>query len=184
MDYEQITKLVGIITALREPYDHHGSRVARWVVSMARALSLPDDEVRLMEVGAHLHDIGKLILRKDIINAERRLSENERKEMQTHTVLGWEAVMEAGYDPMILDIVRHHHERLDGSGYPDGLKEGEISRPIQVVSICDVYEALTHKRPYREAYSHQFAMAMIQKDKRKTFDSELVDLFFAKVARG
>lgn len=179
---DEITKLVGIIIAMREPYDHHGPGVAGLALNMARAMELPEPEIALIEVGAHLHDIGKLLVRIEILNAPRRLSEMERAEVKPHAALGWSIVERAGFDPMILDIVRHHHERIDGSGYPDNLRGDEIPMAAQIVGICDVYEALTHARSYRDAYSHNFAMAFIQKDKGKAYDPKLVDLFFAQVA--
>lgn len=182
MVYDEITKLVGIIVSLREPFDHHGSGVARLAVKMARAMDLPESDIELMTNGAHLHDIGKLLVDPSVLNASRKLTDDETKIMQTHTTLGWEVVQRAGYDQMILDIVRHHHEHFNGSGYPDGLIGYQIPQAARAIAICDAYDALTSKRAYRDAFSHQFAMAFIQKDKRKLFDPELVDLFFAKVA--
>jgi HD-GYP domain-containing protein (c-di-GMP phosphodiesterase class II) len=140
--------------------------------------------VDLIETGAHLHDVGKLLVDPNLVNAERKLTDEEKKQMNKHAEFGWAIVHEANYDETIQTIVRHHHEHLNGSGYPDGLVGDAIPLAARIVTVCDCYEALTHKRPYRDAYSHQFAMAMIQKDKRKIFDPQLVDLFFSKVARG
>jgi putative nucleotidyltransferase with HDIG domain len=183
MFYDEITKLVGIIVSLREPYDHHGSGVASLAVKMAQAMGMKDSEVEMIETGAHLHDIGKILVRREILNAAHRLSPEERAEMETHATLGWSIVERAGYAPTILQIVRSHHEHWNGSGYPDRLAGEEIPLVARMIGICDAYDALTNKRAYREAYSHNFAMAMIQKDKGQVFDAQLVDLFFAKVAK-
>ena len=179
--YDEIKNLVSIITAMREPYDHHGGRVAGYAMSLAKALDLPVNDVEMITWGAHLHDIGKILIRRELLNSTRKYAEAERAEVSTHAMLGWAVVHEAGYDDVIQQIVRHHHERWDGKGHPDGLAGEEIPLGARIVSICDVYEALTSKRTYRDAYSHNFAMAFIQKDKGTYYDPKLVDLFFEKV---
>ena len=148
---------------------------------LALALGLPREQAALVEVGAHLHDVGKLRIPVELLNLPRKLEDEEREQMESHSMLGWEIVNQAGYDQVILDIVRHHHEHWDGNGYPDRLKENEIPVGAQIVGICDVYEALTSKRSYREAYSHNFARAFIQKGKTMLFEPKLVDLFLATV---
>lgn len=180
--YGEVVRVLGIISAMREPFDHHGWGVAELATKMCQEMGMPPADCALIEAGANLHDIGKLLVRAEVLNAPRRLAESERSEIRTHAMLGWSIVERAGYDQVILDTVRHHHENMDGSGYPDGLMGHEIPLPARIVRICDVYEALTHKRPYREAYSHNFTMAFIQKDKNTLYDGELVDLFFARVA--
>lgn len=179
--YEDITKLAGVLSSLREPWDHHGSDVAKYAVVLAQALRLAKDDVDMISVGANLHDIGKLVIREELLNLPRKLEDEERAQMQQHTVLGWAIVQEAGYDLMIQQIVRNHHERWDGRGYPDRLKGDEIPIGAQIVSIADAYSALITKRPYRDGYSHQFTQAFIQKGKTTQFNPELVDLFFSKV---
>jgi putative nucleotidyltransferase with HDIG domain len=179
--YDDIKKLAGIISALREPWDHHGDHVAGFAVILAQALGLPKEQVNLIAVGANLHDIGKLVIREDLLNLPRKLEPEEMAQMERHTVLGWAIVESAGYDVVIQRIVRSHHERWDGRGYPDRLKGDEIPLEAQIVGIADAYSALTSKRPYRDAYSHQFTQAFIQKDKGKFFNPRLVDLFFEKV---
>lgn len=183
-NYADIKSLVSIIAAKREPLNHHGSRTAIHAMKLAMVLQLSSEMVQLIETGAHLHDIGKLLIPLHILNAERKLTEEERAEMETHAQLGWEIVHDAGYDQVILNIVRHHHEQWNGGGYPDKLSGRSIPIEAQVVAIADTYDALTSNRPYREPFSHPFAMALIQKGKRTVFDSELVDLFFKKVALG
>lgn len=182
--YDDIIRLHSIITAMREPYDHHGTKVAELAVKLAMALNLLPQEVNLIRVGAALHDIGKLFIRTDLLNAARRLTEAERAEMQTHVSLGWAVVHEAGYDSTVCEIVRHHHEHYDRMGYPDGLGGEMIPQAARIVAICDVYEALTNQRPYRDAFSHNFAMAHIQKDKGRIFDPKMVDVFFSQVTHG
>jgi uncharacterized domain HDIG len=181
-NYDEIKNLLEIISAMREPYDHHGGRVAGYAMSLAKTLELPVEQVELIAWGAHLHDIGKFLIRTDLLNSPRKYAEAERAEVRTHAILGWEVVHKAGYDEVIQQIVRHHHECWDGKGYPDGLQAEAIPLGARIVGICDCYEALTSQRSYRKAYSHNFAMAFIQKDKGTVYDAQLVDLFFEKVA--
>ncbi len=179
--YDDIKRLVSAITALREPFDHHGDIVADLAQSLARAMVMTGHEIEMISIGAHLHDIGKLLVPIGLLNLPRKYTDEERAEIEKHTTLGWKIVHDAGYDPIIQQIVRSHHERLDGTGYPDGLRGEGIPIAAQIVSLCDKYGALTSKRVHRDAFSHNYAMASIQKDKGICFDPELVDVFFAKV---
>lgn len=179
--YGDITRLAGILSALREPWDHHGDDVAKYALILARALKLPKDQVELIGVGANLHDIGKLVIREELLNLPRKLEVEEMAQMEQHTVLGWAIVEQAGYDPVIQQIVRSHHERWDGRGYPDRLKGDEIPIGAQVVSVADAYSALISKRPYRDGFSHGFAQTLIQREKGVHFNPMLVDLFFTQV---
>ncbi len=179
--YEDIQRLVGVISALREPWDHHGDHVAGFAVILAQALGLPKNEIELIAVGAHLHDIGKLCIREELLNLPRKYEAEERAQMEQHTLKGWAIVEQAGYDPLIQKIVRNHHEHWDGKGYPDRLKGVEIPMCARIVSVCDDYSALTSRRLYRDAYSHNFAQSYMQKDKGTKYEPSLVDLFFEHV---
>jgi len=179
--YDEVKRLVTAMSLLHEQRDHHGSRVAELARKLAIATGLPEAQADLVEVGAHLHDLGKLSIERELLTAPRRLTREERRRMQMHTTLGWAMVEQAGFDTVICEIVRHHHERYDGNGYPDRLKFQQIPIGARIVGICDTYEAMTSPRSYREAFSHAFVMAYMQKDKGKAFDGRLVDLFFQQV---
>jgi len=101
--------------------------------------------------------------------------------MQTHSMLGWAIVEQALFEPEICDVVRHHHERYDGNGYPDHLQMQQIPLAARVVTLCDNYEALISRRTYREAYSPAFARTYMQAGKGIQFDPDLTDLFFSQV---
>jgi putative two-component system response regulator len=180
-DYGDIAKLVSILIHMREPYNGHGARVADFAVRMATAAGLSSSDVKLIGIGAQLHDIGKLLIRPDLLNATRKLNDSERAEMQNHTRLGHNIVFQAGYEKMICDIVLFHQEKWNGSGYPLGLMGDQIPMPAQIVSVCDVYEALTNTRPYRLAYSVEEARALMLTLKNIDFGSHLVEMFFEKV---
>ena len=179
--YEEITKLVGIMAHMQEPYNTHGERVSAYAVRMAAALSMSSDDIAMVDIGARLHDIGKLLIRPDVLNSNRKLSHAERAELQNHARIGYMIVSQAGYADVIQEIVLHHHEKWDGSGYPHGIKGEQIPLPVQIISICDVYEAMTNMRPYRPAYTHDFTISYLKTRKRSDFDPQLVDLFVSQV---
>jgi putative nucleotidyltransferase with HDIG domain len=183
-NYDDVIELVGILAHMREPYDSHGEHVAEYVEKMIEAMEITGDEAEQIRIGANIHDIGKLLIRPELVNMPRKLTAAERAEMQNHTNLGWAAVQRAGYSQTIQDIVHHHHESWDGSGYPIGLQDELIPLPARIVGICDVYSALVARRPYRDAYSHDFAKALMLSLRGKDFDPRLVAIFFDKVAVG
>lgn len=180
--YEDVIRILGIFSHMREPYGDHGAHVAALVGKMTRAMNIPAEDAELMRVGAHLHDCGKILLDADLINHPRGLSAVERSQMQRHTSLGFEALEAADYPKIILDIVHHHQEKWDGSGYPIGLQNEVIPLAARIVAICDVYAALTHPRPYRIAFSHEETKALMKILRGRDFDPRLFDLFFDKVA--
>jgi len=176
---EQLFKIVSIIDLMRDNYNHHASRVAEYTVKLAEAMGIPD--IELIEAGAHLHDIGKLLVSRDILNLERKLKPDEREKVEQHSRLGWAIMSQADYDPIITNMALSHHEKWDGSGYPDKLSGQQIPLPVRMLSVCDVYDALTNQRPYRNRYTYNFAKSYIQGLKGIDFDPEVVDVFFDKV---
>lgn len=182
--YSDITKLVGIMAHMQEIYNTHGEHVSELALRMAAGLSMSSDEIAMLDVGAKLHDIGKLLVRRELLNAGRPLSFAEKADLENHAHLGHLIVSEAGYADIIQQIVLHHHEKWDGTGYPHGLMGDQIPLSVQIVSICDVYEAMTHTRPYREAYSHEFTIAYLKSRAAFDFSQQLVDMFVAQVSHG
>jgi putative nucleotidyltransferase with HDIG domain len=179
--YELVKRLASSILSLRETHNHHGPNVAKLAVRLAEVAGVSPAEIELIEVGAHLHDIGKVLIRKDLLNMPRKLTGEEVAEMRLHSMYGWAIVEQAGFPLLICEIVRHHHERYDGNGYPDGLRFQEIPIGARIVSICDAYSALTSARAYREAHTQLFSTSYVQAQKGKAFDARLVDFFFEQV---
>lgn len=179
--YDAVKRLATAMSILHEEHDHHGQHTAELARALAAACRLPAHEVAFIDVGAHLHDIGKLLIDKNILMAPRKLSPEEMNQVQLHASLGWAAVDQAGFEPAICMIVRHHHERYDGNGYPDQLQGEEISLGARIVRIADAYAALISDRSYRRAYDRSFARSYIQAGKATEFDAHLVDLFFEHV---
>ena len=176
---EQLYKILSIIDTMRDNYNHHASRVAEYTVKLAEEMGLPD--IELIHAGAHLHDIGKLLVSKDLLNLPRKLTPDEREKIQKHSLLGWAILEQAGYHQIILKMVRHHHEKWDGSGYPDGLKGQQIPIGARLLAVADVYDALTNQRPHRDRHTYNFSKTYIQGLKGKDFDPEVVNVFFDKV---
>jgi putative two-component system response regulator len=130
-----------------------------------------------------LHDIGKVGIPDMILLKEGSLDQAEMAVMMRHTIIGYEALKSASRDlgedsflKMAMDVTRYHHEQWDGKGYPDGLREGEIPLSARIVAIADVYDALTSRRPYKEAYSHEESVR-IMLDERYRFDPEIFQAF-------
>lgn len=182
-DYDLVLRLASAMSQMRETHDHHGEQSGAMARDLAIAAGLKQPQVQLIEVGAHLHDIGKILVSRAVINAPRRLSPQETHEMRQHTTLGWALVEQAGFDPVICEIVRHHHECYDGNGYPDHLAGESIPFAARIVTICDYYEAFTNPRAYRSAFSPSFTRSFMENSRGVIFDPGLLDLFFQEVKK-
>jgi putative two-component system response regulator len=163
----------------------HCYRVGRLASILGREVGLEDDVCFLMDLAARLHDIGKLVVPDAILLKPGKLTPGEREIMETHTVAGWEILGQTNIPQMHIaqEIARHHHERWDGSGYPDRLATTSIPIAARVSALADVFDALTHKRPYKEAWPVADALAEIKRLRGRQFDPELTDLFLDLVPR-
>lgn len=143
----------------------------------------PEEHLELIPLAAVLHDVGKISVCDAILNKPGKLTEDEFKAMQRHTVDGEKMLMRIPHfenEPLFeyaSDIARHHHERYDGRGYPDGLKGDEISMSAQIVALADVYDALVSKRVYKPAFGHDEAVRMIEEGKCGIFNNDLLRCF-------
>jgi len=130
----------------------HSVNVFVFAMSLAQRLGHTPEELHRFGQGALLHDVGKSRINPDIVNAKGKLTEDQWQEMRMHTVYGCEILADRGVtDEVILDVTRHHHEKLNGKGYPDGLKDDEISKWVRICTIADIFDALTTRRSYKEA---------------------------------
>jgi putative two-component system response regulator len=148
----------------------------------------PDDErcdPQLLALAALFHDIGKLVVPEDILEKPKRLTREEFRIIQTHTVAGAAMFAQTSVDiswaakHTVEEICRFHHERWDGSGYPEGRSGCDIPFGARVVAICDTYDAMVHERAYSHARSHESAHAMIAQGRGVLFDPYLADVFLA-----
>jgi putative nucleotidyltransferase with HDIG domain len=155
----------------------HCLLVAGLAASFAHALGFGIADCRRLVSASLLHDIGKAKVPLAILNKPGRLTEAEWEIMRTHPVLGYELLTaQGGFDPEQLSVVRHHHEYLDGSGYPDGLAAGQITDLVRLTTICDIYAALIERRPYRAGIAPDVAFAQLQ-DMGPKLDTALVAAF-------
>lgn len=163
----------------------HCYRVGRLASILGREVGLEDDVCFLVDLAARLHDIGKLVVPDAILLKPGKLTPGEREIMETHTVAGWEILGQTNIPQMHIaqEIARHHHERWDGTGYPDRLAATAIPIAARVSALADVFDALTHKRPYKEAWPVADALAEIKRLRGRQFDPELTDLFLDLVPR-
>ena len=141
----------------------HCERVAEFAVRVAQALGLPSTELTVIRMGAYLHDLGKVKVPDEILNKAGKLDEDEMEVMRQHTIYGIEMLSGIDFPWDIKPIIRSHHEKYDGTGYPDRLRGDEIPLSAQIIGIVDVYDALTSTRSYRAAMTHDRAVEELQK---------------------
>lgn len=162
----------------KDEYTHgHSTRVAYYSLCLARELDLSDELLYDIEVAALFHDIGKIGVPDDILRKPDRLNAEEFEIMKKHPELSEEILK--GFEPFenIARYTRHHHERYDGRGYPDGLKGEEIPFASRVILIADTFDAMTSTRPYRKGLSYQIAFEELREFSGTQFDPKLVEPF-------
>jgi putative nucleotidyltransferase with HDIG domain len=173
---ETLSRLARLLEA-RDAYTHgHSRRVARHAVRIARALHVPPDDATRIWTAATLHDIGKIRTPRQILNKPGRLTDAEFDVIKRHPGDG--AAMLGGIgDPAIVAIVRSHHERLDGAGYPDGLAGTDIPLGSRIIAVADTFDALTSTRSYRSAASHKRALDVLREEAGTQLDAAAVAAF-------
>ena len=163
-------------TEARDPYiAGHSVRVASGAFELGSALRLPPEDLRALVQGGVMHDVGKLQVPDEILNKPGPLSPEERKQIESHTEAGYELCARLGFMAPELAVIRSHHERIDGKGYPDGIAGGQIPLYVQILSVVDVYDALTTARAYRPAWSEAEALNYLKENRRTQFEARLVD---------
>ena len=161
---------------LKDAYTGKHARDASEVaVRLSRSLRLAESEVRKIRIASILHDIGKIGVSVRIIRKPSALDPSEMNAMRQHPVIGAEIMKPAELLTDAAEIVRHHHEHFDGSGYPDGLKGEEIPMGSRIVLVADAYNAITTDRPYRRARSKEEAFRILRDGAGKQFDPVVVD---------
>jgi putative nucleotidyltransferase with HDIG domain len=160
----------------------HSRAVALWCLRLARNLGLSMDDAQLVQRGGLLHDIGKIATPDEILNAPRRLTQVERLTIERHPADGAEIVVDIPQLTELLPMVRSHHERIDGRGYPDGLRGEEIPLTARIVSVADSFNAMVGRRPYRPPLAPSLALEELRRHSGSQFDPEVVAAMEAVVA--
>lgn len=178
----EIIYTLGEITEFRSAETgNHVRRVGEISALLGRKLGLPEDEVVNLSLAASLHDLGKIAIDEAILNKPGKLTFEEFEVMKTHSILGYEILNKSNRSLLksAAIIAKEHHENFDGSGYPSMLKGNNINTISRIVALVDVFDALSNKRVYKEAWTKEEIGEFILSEKGKKFDPEIVDLFFA-----
>jgi diguanylate cyclase (GGDEF)-like protein/putative nucleotidyltransferase with HDIG domain len=155
----------------------HVRRMQIYAEGLGKLLHLSEAEIAALNAGALLHDIGKLAVPDHILNKPGPLTPPEFEKTKIHTIVGAEILSRVDFPYPVVPIVRHHHERWDGHGYPDGLKERQIPITARIISVIDCFDSVREDRPFRPGMSREEAIELLCKDSGTHFDPEIVDLF-------
>jgi putative two-component system response regulator len=178
---ENVLRSLALMIEARDAYtEGHCERLARYAVELGEHLGLPDEDLAALSRGGYFHDLGKIAIPDAILLKPGPLTPDERRQMEAHAVIGDRLCGDLRSLQGVRAIVRHHHERLDGSGYPDGLRGDAIPLLAQIIGIVDVYDALTTARPYHAAQTPEAAFAELRREVARGWRSgELVEAFIA-----
>ena len=183
----EILQLLGRAAEYRDDMTgQHTERVGRLSALIARQLELPEGQIDLIQLAAPLHDIGKIGIPDDILLKPGKFEPHEFERMKTHTTIGASILEGSSFTVLRMAgiIANSHHEKWDGSGYPAGLKGEDIPIEARIVALADFYDALTHERPYKKAWSPAEAIAEVEQQRGHHFDPNIVDAFLHLCDRG
>ena len=162
----------------------HSLRVGRYSQAIGEALGMDPTAVASLRSAAYLHDIGMVAVDKRLLGKAAQLDPEESREMRDHTVVGHQIVSQVQFPwPQIPEIVRWHHERMDGSGYPDGLQGNEIPQPVRIVALAETFDAMTSERPYRERLSLGSALQELIRLTPQKYDAQALQALLIQVRR-
>ncbi len=175
--FEETVNTLSSVIEIRDLYTSgHQKKVAELSSKIGEKMGLSGNSVELLRIAGLLHDIGKISIPGDILNKPGKLTPLEFEIVKNHPSLGYTILKNISYFPELAKIVLQHHERIDGSGYPQGLKGGEILLEARILAVADVVEAMTSHRPYRAAHPLEEALEEIRKNRGKLYDPDVVDI--------
>jgi PAS domain S-box-containing protein len=176
----QTIQAVAIAMEKRDPYTAgHQQRVSALSVRIGREMGLPEVQLEGLRLGSMIHDIGKISIPAEILNRPAKLSINEFEIIKRHSLVGWEIIKDISFPWPLAQMILQHHERFDGSGYPNGLRAEEIILEARIIAVADVVEAMASHRPYRASLGLKAAIDEITALRQKHFDPEVVDTCIA-----
>ncbi|MEW6206994.1 MAG: HD domain-containing phosphohydrolase [Acidobacteriota bacterium] len=162
----------------RDPLNRgHVQRVRKLAEGLARALDYPEDQMEGLKAAALLHDIGKLAVPEYILSKPGKLTPAEYSKVMIHPVVGANILGNIEFPYQVVSLIKHHHERFDGTGYPDGLSGEDIPLGARIIAVVDCYEALTTNRPYRQRYSREQAIELMRRESGYMFDPRALETF-------
>jgi HD-GYP domain-containing protein (c-di-GMP phosphodiesterase class II) len=172
----QTIQAVGLTIEKRDPYTAgHQQRVAELASAIGRELGFEAERLEGLELGSVIHDIGKIAIPSSFLNKPGRLTATEFALIKTHSVIGYDIIKDVEFTWPIAQMVRQHHERMDGSGYPDGLKGDDILFESRIICVADVIESMASNRPYRAALGIEVALEEISKNRSRLYDTDVTD---------
>lgn len=182
--YSTVTVLSDVLN-VKDPYtEYHQNNVAILAEEIAKRLGLDDFEIESIRIASMLHDIGKIAIPAEILSKPGQLSSIEFEIIRQHPELGYRILSRVDLPWPVADIVHQHHERLDGSGYPQKLKDAEILRTAKIIAVADVFEAMTSHRPYRPALGIEEALHEIKVNSGKLYDPDAVEVCISLIESG
>ena len=182
--YVETIAALAVAVEERDAYTRdHLKRVSEFSIKIAEAMKLTPPTIQTLRDAAFLHDIGKIAIEDSILLKPGKLTPEERKIMETHSEKGEKIIAPLSTFKDLREIVRHHQEWYDGSGYPDGVKGEKLSLSARILAVADVYDALTTTRPYRRAFSHEDALRMMKAESGTHFDPGVLNVFLELISQ-
>ncbi|MFQ5953045.1 MAG: HD domain-containing phosphohydrolase [Candidatus Omnitrophota bacterium] len=182
--YAEAIAMLFVISKVIDPdIAEHSSMVTSMAVDLAKKLKIGKVRIDRLKTASYLHDIGKLAVSEKILNKRGPLTKGEFEKIKEHSLKGVEMVRPLYFLRDVIDIIQSHHENYDGTGYPHGIKGKNIPLEARILSIADVYGALTSDRPYRKAFSKKEALSILEEGRGRKFDPELIDIFIGMVKK-
>ncbi len=172
-----MASLMSLVSAIeaKDPYtQQHSSRVTEYSLNLANAMGCSEDDIQKIKACAPIHDIGKIGINDSILNKPSALSDSEYEKIKAHPIIGVNIVSHLGLDPAELSIIRNHHERWDGKGYPDGLKGEDIPFLSRILIVADAFDAMNSDRAYRKSMPFEKCMKELKDNSGTQFDPEVV----------
>ena len=182
---EGIVQAMSVAVEIRDPYTAgHQQRVADLACAVAAEMGMTEDDVYGLRMASVMHDLGKIAVPAGILAKPGRLSDLEYELIKNHVKAGYDILRQIEFPWPLADIILQHHERIDGSGYPQGLQGSEILLPARILAVADVFETIASHRPYRPSLGLQHAIDELQKNSGKLYDSEVVASLLKLVEEG
>jgi putative two-component system response regulator len=179
---EGIVEAISVTVEMRDPYTAgHQKRVAELACAIARDMALSEDEIYGLRMASVIHDLGKITVPAEILSKPGQLSGLEYELIKSHVQAGYDILKQIDFPWPLADIILQHHERMDGSGYPNGLQQEEILLLSRILSVADVFETIASHRPYRPSLGLQRAMDEIRENRGRLYDYRVADVCLALI---
>lgn len=174
---EQTIAIMVKVAEMKDPYTvGHQARVSQLATAIAKKMNLPDEKVESIRIASLIHDVGKVSIPTEILNKPSRLTDSEFALIKRHPEVFYKSIKNIDFPVKVADIILQHHERVNGSGYPRGLKDDQILIEAKIVSVADVVESMSYKRPYRDALGLDKALEELSKNEGQLYEPEVVEV--------